>query len=88
MTVTVPVRDMKDTSAFADLVERERNVTVTKNGYDVFHCLSSNEWAIQRDEIAKAKLLSRILLAEREIETGDYDDYDAFVAEVRAEYGL
>ena len=37
---------------------------------------------------AKAKLLSRILLAEREIETGDYDDYDAFVAEVRAEYGL
>lgn len=43
---------------------------------------------MQRDEIAKAKLLSRILLAEREIETGDYDDYDTFVAEVRAEYGL
>ena len=39
MPVCVPVRDMKDTAAFASLVERERDVTVTRNGYSAMHCL-------------------------------------------------
>ena len=88
MATAVPVRDMKDTAAFTALVERERDVTVTRNGYEVFHCLSAEEWAAQRDEVAKARLLSRIMLAEEEISRGEYDDYDSFSAAVKAEYGL
>ena len=34
MSACVPVRDMKDTAAFTTLVESERDVTVTKNGYE------------------------------------------------------
>ncbi len=88
MAVVVPVRDMKDTAAFTSLVERERSVTVTRNGYEAFHCLSSEEWAAQRDEVAKAKLFSRILLAEQEIERGEYTDFDEFAATLKAAYGL
>lgn len=88
MAIAVPVRDMKDTAAFSALVDRERDVTVTRNGYEAFHCLSAAEWAAQRDEVAKARLFSRILLAEREIEHGDYDDFDSFVSSLKAEYGV
>lgn len=88
MPATVPVRDVKDTAAFTALVESARNVTVTRNGYEVFHCISSEEWSSQQDEVAKAKLLSRILPAEQEIQNGNYADYDSFASSLRAEYGL
>lgn len=88
MATTVPVRDMKDTAAFAALVEREREVVVTRNGYEAFYCLSAEEWAAQRDEVIKARLLSRIMLAEDEISRGECDDYREFSASLRASYGL
>ena len=37
MTACVPVRDMKSTSAFVELVERESEITVTKNGREAMH---------------------------------------------------
>lgn len=88
MTVCVPVRDLKDTAKFASLVERERDVAVTKNGYSAFHCLSEDEYRLMQDEVAKAKLLSRILRAEQEIENHDYTNYTEFVASIRDQYGL
>lgn len=88
MATAVPIRDTKDTAAFAALVEREHDVMVTRNGYEAFHCLSAEEWAAQRDEAAKARLLSRIMLAEDEISRGECDDYAQFSAAVRAEHGL
>ncbi len=88
MAVCVPVRDMKDTAAFAALVEREHDVTVTKNGYDAFHCLSDEQYRLVQDEVAKSRLLSRMMLAERELEQGSYRDYAGFAADVRREYGL
>ena len=59
MPVCVPVRSMKNTAEFAELVERERDVTVTKNGCEVFHCLSDEQYRAMRDEVARARLLSR-----------------------------
>lgn len=88
MAVCVPVRDMKDTAEFTALVERERDVTVTKNGYDAFHCLSDAQYRLVQDEVAKAQLLSRMMLAEREFETGSYGDFSEFASSVRREYGL
>ena len=40
------------------------------------------------EEIAKAKLLSRMMLAEDEISQGDYSDYDSFATAIRDKYGL
>ena len=88
MAVCVPVRDMKDTARFTTLVEAEREVTVTKNGYDAIHCLSDSQYRLIQDEIAKAKLLSRIMLAEQEIGSGAWEDATAFTASIRCEYGL
>lgn len=88
MSVCVPVRSMKNTAEFAELVERERDVTVTKNGCEIFHCLSDEQYRAMRDEMARARLLSRVIRAERELEAGDFSDYDDFVARIREEYGL
>ena len=88
MSVCVPVRSMKNTAKFAELVERERDVTVTKNGCEIFHCLSDEQYRAMQDEVVRARLLSRIVRAEHELATGAYDDYDDFAAAVREEYGL
>lgn len=88
MTICVPVRDMKSTAEFTALVEREREVTVTKNGYSAIHCLSDEQYRLMKEEVAKARLLSRMMLAERELESGSYDDYDTFASALREEYGL
>ena len=88
MSICVPVRDMKDTAAFTSLVESQREVTVTKNGYDAIHCMSNEQYRLVQDKVAKAELLSRIMLAEKEIENGDYEDYDTFASNIRNKYGL
>lgn len=88
MTICVPVRDMKSTAEFTALVEREREVTVTKNGYSAIHCLSDEQYRLMKEEVAKARLLSRMMLAERELESGSYDDYGTFASALRKEYGL
>ena len=88
MLVCVPVRDMKDSAAFAALVESERDVTVTNNGRVVMHCVSSDQYRVMKDEVAKAKLLSRMMLAEDEISQGNYSDYESFAASMRDKYDL
>ena len=87
MPICVPVRDMKDTATFTALVESERDVTVTKNGYEAMHCISSDQYRLMQEEIAKAKLLSRMMLAD-EISQGDYSDYDSFATAMRDKYDL
>lgn len=88
MSVCVPIRDMKSTAEFSALVEREQEVTVTKNGYSAIHCLSDERYRMIQEEVAKSRLLSRMLKAEKEIGAGDFEDYDQFAASLRSEYGL
>lgn len=88
MPACVPVRDLKNTAEFTALVEYERDVTVTKNGYTAFHCLSEEQYQLMQQEAAKARLLSRIMLAEKEIASEAWSDYDDFAHELRDEHGL
>lgn len=88
MPICVPVRDMRDTAGFAELVEREGDVTVTKNGYATMHCLSERAYRLMMDEVAKSRLLSRIALAEEEISQGLGGDLDDVVESLRAGHGL
>lgn len=70
MTVCVPIRDLKDTSKFNDLVVREREVIVTKNGYNAFRCISEERMAALELLEAKEKLRSRLMLADKETKEG------------------
>lgn len=88
MATCVPIRDLKSTAEFTALVEEERDVAVTRNGYEVMHCLSTTQYKLLQDEVARARLLSRMLLAKQELEAGSYEDYETFAASLRDEYGL
>lgn len=88
MTVTVPIGDLKHTTAFVDLVEREGEVIVTRNGYDVMHCMSAAQYKINKEAIAKGQLLSRMMLAEKEIDSRATEDFDSFAADIRERYDL
>ena len=88
MAICVPVRDMKSTSSFVELVERESEVTVTKNGREAIHCMSEARYRAMQEEAARARLLSRMLVAKREEESGNFDDYDSFAARLKVKYGL
>lgn len=88
MPVALPVREMKNTAQFAERVRREREVLVTRNGVEVMTCVSADQRKAELEEISKAKLLSRILMAEGEYARGEYENYDDFAAKMRLQYGL
>ena len=78
MTVCVPIRNLKDTSKFSDLVEREQEVIVTKNGYNAFRCISEDRMEAIELQEAKEKLRSRLILAAEETKQGLTIPYDEF----------
>ena len=78
MTVCVPIRDLKDTSKFSDLVEREQEVIVTKNGYNAFRCISEDRMKAIELQEAKEKLRSRLILAAEETKQGLTISYKDF----------
>lgn len=89
MAVCVPVRDMKDTAAFAKLVrESPEPVTVTKNGYSEFVVMRSEDYDLMREEVAKAHLLRVVADADASYAKGEYVDGSQYVAELRKTYGL
>lgn len=85
----VPIRDMKNTAAFTALVEEApAPITVTRNGYDAFVVMRSDEYEAMQMELARARLLSRVSKAEAEYAAGDYVDGKEFTERMRGEYGL
>ena len=88
MAVAVPIKEMKNTSDFADLVDAEDEVLVTKNGYSKFYCISQKQREKLLLDLAQAKLDARIALAEKEIATGKYEDFETFEKSIKAEYDL
>lgn len=88
MAVAVPIKDLKETKKFSDMVEKNDEVIVTKNGYSTFHCVSAKKREAEKIELAEAKLLKRMALSEMEIATGKYQDYEKVMKGIRAEYDL
>ncbi|MGN0262425.1 MAG: type II toxin-antitoxin system Phd/YefM family antitoxin [Eggerthellaceae bacterium] len=89
MATCVPIKDLRNTAAFDELVSNSAvPVTVTKNGYDRFVCVRSEDFSQWEQAEARARLLERIVLAEKERADGvTIDAYEA-VAQVREKYGL
>lgn len=89
MAVCVPVRDMKNTAAFAQLVqESPEPVTVTKNGYSAFVVMRSEEYDLMREELAQARLIRVLADADAAYEKGAYVDGPSFIESVKERYGL
>ncbi len=89
MPVCVPIRSMKDTARFSQLVEESSGpVTVTKNGYDSFVVMRSEDYEVLLEQVAKAELLSRLALAEDEIAAEKYVDAATAVSDIRRKYDL
>ena len=80
MPVCVPVKDMKDTAAFARTVESAPGpVTVTRNGYDAFVVMRTDDYESMQQG-AGGHLLARAAQAERECAEGRYEEAAAFVS--------
>lgn len=89
MPTCVPVREMKDTAAFAALVESANGpVTVTKNGRDAFVVMTSAEYDGMREEMARMRLYGILLEAEAEYNNGDYVEGTSYISKIRSRYGL
>lgn len=67
MPVVVPIKDMRDTARFSELVETSITpITVTKNGYGRFVVMRMEDYDALVSDRAKAELMSRIAISERE----------------------
>lgn len=89
MPVCVPVKELRDTSAFLELVETtEGPVTVTKNGYDQFVAIRSADYDELCRSASKNRLLERMLIAERERSEGRTVDARELISDLRTRYGL
>ena len=63
-------------------------VIVTKNGYSAFHCISTKKREAEKMELAEAKLIQRLLIAEEEERSGKVMDFDKVQAKIKAKYDL
>lgn len=89
MARCVSIKEMKDTAAFTRRVEESQGpITVTRNGYDAFVVMRSDEYEAIQEELAKARLLTRIAQAEHEYAVGQYSDGQEFSESMREKYGL
>ena len=89
MSLCVPIKDLRDTAAFDEMVTSSPTpIIVTKNGYDRFVCVKSSDFNRWEQAEARARLLERIMVAERErIEGKSVDAFEA-TESLKEKYGL
>lgn len=88
MAVCVPVRDVKDTTRFIEVVNGAGSpVTVTRNGYEAFVAMTPEAYNGMRLEAAKAKLYERLATAERQRENGEFVDGEDFLERLLHSHG-
>ena len=89
MPTCVPIKDIRDTATFSELVENSPEpITVTKNGYDQFVVIRSKDYDELQGLQAKKRILERMLVAERERANDAHVDAKESIAKLRAQYDL
>ena len=89
MSLCVPIKDLRDTAAFDEMVStRHPPVIVTKNGYDRIVCVKRSEFSRWEQAEARARLLERIMVSERERAEGKSVDAFEATKSLREKYGL
>jgi prevent-host-death family protein len=88
MSTCVPVKDLRNTAAFLRIVEESKSpITVTKNGYDKFVAIRSEDYRELCDQAAASDLMARMLIAEQERARNDHVDASEALATLRAYHG-
>lgn len=89
MTVCVPIKNPKDTTAFAETVAEARGpVIVTRNGKDAFVSMSMDEYESMKMEAARSRLYQSIDRAEAYFSEGRTHDASETIASLEARYGV
>ena len=89
MPLCVPIKDLRNTAAFDEMVSTSPTpIVVTKNGYDRFVCVKSSDFSRWEQAEARARLLERIMVSERErVEGKNVDAFEA-IESLREKHGL
>ncbi len=89
MSLCVPIKDLRNTAAFDEMVSTSPTpVIVTKNGYDRFVCVKSSDFSRWEQAETRARLLERIMISERERAEGISIDAIEATNSLREKYGL
>lgn len=89
MPICVPIKELKNTAAFAELVESSPEpVIVTRNGRSALAVMTVEELDALRLEAARAELYRLVGEAERDIAAGNLATARESQAEARERYGL
>ena len=89
MATCVPIKELKNTTTFAKLVEESpEEVIVTKNGYEAFAVMSLERLEALKTEAARAELYRLMDEAEADVAAGRVVDARKSQAAVRERYGL
>lgn len=83
MPTCVPIKAMKDTTRFVEVVNGAKEpITVTRNGYDALVVMTPEMYDGMRLEAARHRLYERLAAAEAQRTAGDYVDGEAFLEEL------
>lgn len=89
MTTCVPIKEMKNTAAFAEMVEASQGpVIVTRNGRQALAVMTVDEFDALKLEASRAELYRLVDEAESDIAAGRTVSARASQAAARARYGL
>ncbi len=89
MTVCVPMKDLKDTAAFAEKVETAGEpVVVTKHGREAFVSMSVEVYDGLRRQASRAALYSSVDRGMADVAAGRVRDARKATSELRERYGL
>ena len=89
MATCVPIKELKNTSSFAKLVEEaDEPVIVTRNGYDTFAVMTMAQLEALELEARRARLYQEIDRAEADIAAGRVSDGWDSTKVARERYGL
>lgn len=88
MPYCVPIKDLKDTAAFAKMVkETDHPIFVTKNGREEFVVMSTAVYHHETTDPVKQSFYEMIERGEQDYREGRCKDAYEFLAELEAEYG-
>lgn len=89
MPTCVPIREIRDTAAFAERVAASPEpIIVTRNGKDSFVAIRGDRYDELAAASAESRLLARMLLAETERAEGVTTDVLSDLEELSAKYGI
>ncbi|MBQ6491332.1 MAG: hypothetical protein IJI88_03555 [Atopobiaceae bacterium] len=89
MPVTIPVRDLKDTTRVCGLCrETDGPVIVTRNGYQELVLITPERYDEMARALEKQRFYDALAMAEDELAEGRFVDAQSALGEIWAKHGL